>query len=121
VLREGKGALPDRTPLELATRACNQDWMDGCYYLAELYLDGTGTSPNKARAASVFAKACAGGVPGACSDLGYMYKVGDGIDRDQNRALTYLKKACDLGMAQACRWLREEQASVTPASAPSGG
>jgi uncharacterized protein len=67
-------------------------------------------------AASMFGKACTGGVAGACSDLGYMYKVGDGIDRDQNRALTYLKKACDLGMAQACRWLREEQA---PASARS--
>jgi TPR repeat protein len=116
VLQEGKGPLPDRTPLELLTRACNKDWMTGCYYLGELYLDGTGTAPDKAMAASVFGKACAGSVAGACSDLGYMYKVGDGINRDQTQALAYLKKACDLGMAQACRWLREEQASVTPAS-----
>jgi TPR repeat protein len=119
VLQEGKGPLPDRTPYELLTRACNKDWMVGCHYLGELYLDGTGTPANKTMAASVFGKACAGGVAAACSDLGYMYKVGDGINRDQNRALTYLKKACDLGMAQACRWLREEQASVTPASARS--
>jgi Sel1 repeat len=116
MLREGKGELPDRTPFELVTRACNQDWVVGCHYLGELYLEGSGTSQNKSMAASMFGKACTGGVAGACSDLGYMYKVGDGIDRDQNRALTYLKKACDLGMAQACRWLREEQA---PASARS--
>jgi hypothetical protein len=116
VLQEGKGPLPDRTQLELLTRACNKDWMTGCYYLGELYLDGTGTAPDKAMAASVFGKACAGSVAGACSDLGYMYKVGDGINRDQTQALAYLKKACDLGMAQACRWLREEQASVPPAS-----
>jgi hypothetical protein len=116
LLSEGKGALPDRTPFELLTRACNQDWMVGCHYLGELYLDGSGTAQNKSMAASVFGKACTGSVAAACSDLGYMYKVGDGIDRDQTRALTYLKKACDLGMTQACRWLREEQASVTPAS-----
>ncbi len=114
VLREGKGALPDQTPLELLTRACNHDWMVGCHQLAELYLDGTGTPQNKPMAASMFGKACAGGIAGACSDVGYMYKIGDGIDRDQNRALSYLKKACDLGMTQACRWLREEQASITP-------
>lgn len=119
VLREGKGPLPDQTPAELATRACNQDWPVGCHYLGELYLEGNGTAPNKTMAASVFGKACAGGVAAACSDLGYMYKVGDGIDRDQNRALTYLKKACDLGMAQACRWLREEQSSASRASASS--
>jgi hypothetical protein len=119
VLQEGKGPLPDRTPFELLTRACNQDWSVGCHYLGELYLEGSGTPLNKTMAASIFGKACAGGVAGACSDLGYMYKVGDGIDRDQNQALAYLKKACDLGMAKACRWLQEEQASLTPPSARS--
>jgi hypothetical protein len=107
VLQEGKGPLPDRTPFELLTRACNQDWSVGCHYLGELYLEGSGTPLNKTMAASIFGKACAGGVAGACSDLGYMYKVGDGIDRDQNQALAYLKKACDLGMTKACRWLQE--------------
>jgi hypothetical protein len=30
VLREGKGALPDRTPLALYQRACKQGWPDSC-------------------------------------------------------------------------------------------
>lgn len=30
ILREGKGDLPDRTPLELYGRACGQGWIDGC-------------------------------------------------------------------------------------------
>jgi len=119
VLRDGKGTQPDRTPVELLTRACTLDWMVGCHYLAELYREGSGTSQNRPMAASFFEKACTGGVAGACSDLGLMYKVGDGVDPDRNRALTYLKKACDLGMSQACRWLREEQASVTRTSASS--
>jgi hypothetical protein len=33
VLREGKGALPDRTPHELYTRACDQGWPDACRQL----------------------------------------------------------------------------------------
>jgi len=118
VLRDGKGQLPDRTPFELLTRACTLDWMVGCYYLAELYREGSGTSQDRPVAASFFGKACTGGVAGACSDLGLMYKVGDGIGRDRNQALAYLKKACDLGMAPACRWLREEQASASPPPQP---
>jgi hypothetical protein len=30
ILREGKGELPDRTPVELYGRACRQGWVDGC-------------------------------------------------------------------------------------------
>ena len=112
MLREGKGALPDHTSFELLTRACNQDWTIGCYYLGELYLEGSETPSNKPMAASMFGKACEAGVAGACSDLGYMYKIGDGIERDQSRALAYLKKACELGMAKACRWIQEEQAAT---------
>ena len=114
VLREGKGALPDTTPVELFTRACNQGWTTGCDSLAQAYIVGMGTQPNKPLAASAFAKACDGGVASACSNLGYMYKVGDGVQRDTARALGYLQKACALGMADACRWLGEEVASTRP-------
>jgi hypothetical protein len=33
VLREGKGPVPDRTPLALYTRACNQGWSQACQQL----------------------------------------------------------------------------------------
>ncbi|HUK34528.1 MAG TPA: hypothetical protein VLV86_11485 [Vicinamibacterales bacterium] len=115
VLREGKGALPDRTPVELFTRACDQGWINGCNRLAQAYLTGAGAPRDKTMAALAFGKACDGGVAAACSNLGYMYKIGDGVGQDQNRAVSYLKRACDLGMPQACRWLRE-QASLSPAS-----
>ena len=49
VLREGKGALPDRTPLELYDRACTQGWAIGCYNMALLYRRGEGTARDEAR------------------------------------------------------------------------
>ena len=109
LLREGKGPLPDMTPFELFTRACDQEWMTGCAQLADAYLRGDGTAKNYERAAREYNKACAGGVASACSDIGYMYKIGDGVGRDDTKALGYLKRACDLGMARACRWLKEQQ------------
>ena len=112
VLREGKGALPEQTPFELFTRACNQGWMNGCAQLADAYLRGDGTTRNYDLAVRAYGKACEGGVASACSDIGYMYKIGDGIGRDDTKALGYLKRACDLGMAQACRWLKEQQRPV---------
>jgi hypothetical protein len=109
VLREGKGALPDRTPFELFTRACRQGWMTGCAQVAHAYLSGQGAPKNHEMAAREFSKACDGGVASACSDVGYMYKIGDGVARDETKALGYLKRACSLGMAQACRWLEEQR------------
>ena len=109
LLREGKGALPDMTPFELFTRACDQGWMNGCAQLADAYRRGQGTAKNYELAVREYGKACEGGVAVACSDIGYMYKIGDGVGRDDSKALAYLKKACDLGMAQACRWLKEQR------------
>lgn len=109
LLREGKGSLPDMTPFQLFTRACDQGWMTGCAKLADAYFRGDGTAKNSERAEREFNKACAGGVASACSDIGYMYKIGDGVGRDETKALGYLKRACDLGMTQACRWLKEQQ------------
>ena len=108
VLREGKGELPERTPFELFTRACNEGWMSGCAQLADAYRRGEGTAKDHDRAVREYSKACEGGFAAACSDIGYMYKVGDGVGRDEAKALGYLKRACDLGMTQACRWLKEQ-------------
>ncbi len=107
VLREGKGALPDRTPLELLTRACDQGWVTGCADLAGLYLLGDGVPRDMPRAAALFDDACSRGLAGACSNLGYMYYNGDGVARDQPRGLRHLTRACDLGFPNACRWLSE--------------
>jgi hypothetical protein len=108
ILREGKGALPDRTPVEFLTRACDQGWMDGCWRLAAAHLQGDGTPRNPAVALATFEKACAGGLGNACSDAGYMFRSGDGVPRDQDKALAYLQRACDAGFARACQWLKEE-------------
>jgi hypothetical protein len=102
ILRVGKGPLPDRTPLELDTRACDQGWMDGCERLAFLYLQADGVARDAARAAREFDTACTGGRATACSNVGFMYRSGDGVARDDARALAYLQKACDLGMTRAC-------------------
>jgi TPR repeat protein len=105
LLREGKGAPPDRTPFEIYSRACRQGWNAGCGSLAVFYLQGDGVPADKTRAASMWEAACGAGHARSCSNLGFMYKVGDGVTKDEPKALTYLKKACDLGMADACRWL----------------
>jgi hypothetical protein len=109
LMREGKGALPEMTPFQLFTRACDQGWMTGCAQLADAYLRGDGTAKNYELAEREYSKACEGGVASACSDIGYMYKIGEGVARDDTKALGYLKRACDLGMVQACRWLKEQQ------------
>jgi hypothetical protein len=107
ILRTGKGPLPDKTPFELYTRACDQDWMVGCEGLGVALLRGEATPRNPVLAAAALEKACTGGVATSCSNLGLMYYSADGVPRDQGRGLAYLKKACDLGFANACRWLEE--------------
>lgn len=107
VLRQGKGPIPDRTPLELYSRACDQGWMEGCEGVGAVYLFGRGAPRDAPRAASEFERACAGGLATACANVGLMYRRADGIPHDEPKASTYLKKACDMGHQDACRWLTE--------------
>jgi hypothetical protein len=105
LLQTGKGPLPDRTPFEVFTRACDQGWASGCGDLAGFHFRGEGTPVDLPRAAQLLERACAGGHAGSCSNLGLMYKRGDGVPQSDATAIDYLKKACTLGMDAACRQL----------------
>ncbi|MGE0593058.1 MAG: tetratricopeptide repeat protein [Vicinamibacterales bacterium] len=107
VLRSGKGAIPEQTPLALHGLACEQGWMEGCEGLGGLYLLGQGVVRDPGRAAAEFDKACTGGLASACSNLGFMYYSADGVPLDKARGLALLKRSCELGFAEACRWYEE--------------
>jgi len=104
VLRSGKGAIEERTSVQLFGKACGQGWLNACERLAFAYLRGEGAPRDAERAAAEFDKACAAGSPTACSDAGFMYHSADGVPQDEQKALAYLTKACDLGSAAACKW-----------------
>jgi len=106
LLQQGKGPIPDKTPFEIYTRACSQEWVAGCGKLGDSYFHET-VPPDRPRAAKLWEEACAGGHAQSCSNIGFMYRMGDGVTQDIPRALGYLKRACDLGMPDACRWLAE--------------
>lgn len=112
LLREGKGPLPDRTVLDVYTRACDRGWMSGCEGLAFMYLHGMRAPHDPLRAAQLLGIACNGGRPTACSDLGLIYKHGDGVQKDTTRGRSYLKRACDLGFDEACLSLINDQQAV---------
>lgn len=110
VLRQGKGPIPEKTPLQVYARACDEGWMSGCAGLAGIYFRGSADIvADKARAAELAVRACEGGVARSCSNVGLMYKNGDGVAKDPEAALRFLKKSCDLGFADACKWLVAEQ------------
>ena len=110
ILRQGKGPIPEKTPLQIYSRACDEGWMSGCDGLSGIYFRGSADiASDKARAAALATRACAGGIARACSNLGLMYKNGDGVVKDEALALNYLKQSCSLGFADACRWLASEQ------------
>jgi hypothetical protein len=109
ILRTGKGALPDKTPVELLTRACDQGWPTGCEDLGAIFLKGNEAPRDASRAAAAFDKACDLGLATACSNVGLMYYSADGVERDKQRGLAYLNRACEQGLPNACRWLKEYQ------------
>ena len=114
VLRSGKGAIAEKTPVELFGKACDQGWLSGCESLALLYIRGDGVPRDPVRAAAELDKACAAGSGTSCSDAGFMYHSADGVPHDEQKALAYLTKACRLGYEAACRWRDEQTARVTP-------
>lgn len=118
VLRTGKGAIPEQTPVDIFQRACGEGWLTACHDLANLYLQAVVVPRDTGRARVALEKACEGRIAAACSDLGYMHYSADGVPRDRAKGLGYLKRACDLGLAQACRLYKDVQNApdVAPAS-----
>ena len=114
ILRTGKGALPDRTPVEFYTRACEQGFAAGCYSLGTAYREGDGVPRNPSEAVAALTRACDRGHAVACSDAGYMHYTGDGIAQDRQRGLDLLQRACELKHPNACQWL--EEARKAPAT-----
>ena len=117
VLRTGKGAIPENTPVDVFNRACNEGWMTACHSLGGIYLQGQGTPRDPLRAHAALEKACSARIGLACSDLGLMYYTGDGIPLDKGKGLEYLKRACDMGLAVACQQYQDVHARDTAASA----
>jgi TPR repeat protein len=91
--------------------------MTACERVGLAYFEGQGTAQDPERAATLFDKACAGGVPTACASLGYQFRQGIGVLADHASSIKYLKKACGLNMAAACRWLSEACHESGPADA----
>jgi hypothetical protein len=117
VLRTGKGAIHEQTPVEIYGRACTEGWLGACHDLAAVYLQAQGVARDTAAARGLLQKACDGGIAGACSDLGYMYYSADGVPRDEQKALGLLKKACDIGLSRACSQHKELQGTRQSATA----
>jgi TPR repeat protein len=107
VLRKGKGAIPQKTPVELYEEACRQQWGAGCLSLGNLYVKGDGVARDAAKAANAYERACNARLGQACSNLGLMYFTGDGIAADRDRGLALLKRSCELGFQPGCRWLKD--------------
>ena len=107
VLRHGKGALPQMSPIDTYTLACDQGWMEGCQDLGAAYMVADGTARDPGRAGTLFDKACRAGLASSCSNLGLMYYKADGVPRDEARGLALLKQSCEMGFSNGCRWLAE--------------
>jgi uncharacterized protein len=68
---------------------------EGCSLLAEAYRDGKGVPTNKAKAFSLYSKACEEAFAFACEALGIHVGRGD-FPLAASRAPDFFKRACDL-------------------------
>lgn len=102
----GRGTTQNRAQaVALYQRACDGNSGQGCYLLADAYLDGDSVARSVDTAARLAAKACKLD-PGDCgpiSDrLGGAYQYGNGVPRDYAKAGDLYKRSCDSGYGTGC-------------------
>lgn len=83
-------------------RACDQNYMYGCFKLAKAYRLGFGVNKDDRRAFALNQKACQGGEPSACVAMGFAYATGRGVSKNETSAVRYYQMACDAGDATGC-------------------
>ena len=110
ILRTGKGPIPETSPIDLLTRACDEKWGSACHSLGIMFLQGGDVPRQPERASAALEKGCTAGIAPACSDLGLMLYSADGVPADKPKGLEHLKRACDLGLQAACQWYKQATA-----------
>jgi TPR repeat protein len=119
-LEEGRGVETNLLrAAELYAKGCDGGNALSCYRLGMLIDAGNGVvKQDKARAMTLFKKACAadqvnacvsfhngacnGGDATSCFDLAILYDAGRGVQQDRERALELFSKACKGGYASGC-------------------
>jgi TPR repeat protein len=91
--------------LDLLTKACDAQSLDGCMALATMYDSGEGCTQDGARALALYQQACNGGLVHACVDVGQDYEQADGVAQDYTQAMALYRQACNAGDAAGCTHL----------------
>ncbi len=106
----GLGLIASRTrAAKLYERACQGFACQpadpiGCTNLGIYAREGWGGVPRDlARAAELFARACAADQASGCTNLGRLEEDGQGIARDVAAAVEHYRRGCTLGSAGGCR------------------
>jgi len=93
--------------MEVYTKACDDDNINGCSNLGWMYYKGDGVVEDKIKALELHIKSCELGSLGDCANVGTRYLGGHGVESDYNNAVKFLKKACDGGVVRSCTTLGE--------------
>jgi uncharacterized protein len=91
----------------LATRACENKSLFGCFVLASMLVEGKGTEKNAARGAALFGAACEAGRADGCLGLAKCQYLGLGVKEDKVTAIANLRRACAGNNGEACRLLAD--------------
>lgn len=86
-----RGSPDYRAAAEWFTKAANQDYAMGQFYLAELYQVGLGVEKDQAASHRLYERAAQQSQKSAMRNLGYIYQQGKGVSADPVRAYMWFK------------------------------
>lgn len=92
----------DPAAVELATRSCSLDAVNGCFPLASLMRAGIVMPADTSSAFELFKRGCEAGSARSCSEVAKAYATGDVVNADPEQAIAYHEKACKSGEAGSC-------------------
>jgi len=87
---------------EACERECEAGSADRCRRLAATFAMGHGEGRDEARAAALYARACAMNDAPACVFEGQMHEYAHGVPKDDALAAKLYAKACDLDWLAGC-------------------
>ncbi len=83
-------------------KGCDNNSMDGCYYMSSLYAEGLGVKKDLSKAIKLLEQSCNGGHPYGCGDLANAYQKGEHIKQDKAKAAELFAKACNADDSESC-------------------